>query len=368
MNCRKCKKEIPGGSKFCCYCGIRQDREPRKALKRPNGTGTVYKLQGRRHHPWVAAKSKVIIGYFETKTAAIETLNRLSGHDLSERYNMTFNEVFEAWKLEHYKEITAAGQQSYDTAFEVFKTLHKKVFRTLRTADFQRVVDQHMHKSHSTVSKYKQLLTQMSKWAMREEIIATNLASFVRVPANVKKEKEIFTDEDILKLEKDGSEAARIVLMLLATGMRIGELFSLPLKDYHGTYIIGGEKTEAGRNRNIPIRPEGRCHFEYFASIANGYLLLSGYVGEKVAANFRRRDYYPLLERLKIERKTPHATRHTYTTRAVKENMKPEILQKILGHANYSTTADVYTHVDIDTIVAAVEPVSNLLVTEIETG
>ncbi len=355
MKCRKCKKEIPDESKFCLFCGCNQASEKRKALKRANGTGTVYKLQGRRKRPWAAAKNRVVIGYYERKTDAMEALERLSGKALSERYNMTFAEVFEAWKAEHYKEIGVKGVESYNRAFDVFSTIHNQKFRDLRTPDFQSVVDQHMGKSHSTVSKYKQLLTQMSQWAIREEICTTNFAKFVRLPENVKKEKEVFTDEDIRKIEADRSEAARIVLMLLSTGMRIGELFSLPLEDYHETYVVGGSKTEAGKNRVIPIRPEGREHFAYFASHADGPLLLSGYVGDKVPANYRKRDYYPLLDRLGIQRKSPHATRHTYTSRAVKEGMAPEVLQKILGHADYSTTANVYTHIDVDTLVKAVE-------------
>ncbi len=355
MQCRKCKKEIPDGSKFCLFCGTNQAAEKRKALKRPNGTGTIYKLQGRRKRPWVAAKGKVVIGYYERKTDAVEALERLSGKPLSERYNMTFADVFEAWKEEHYKEIGVKGVESYNRAFDVFAPLHDKKFRDLRTPDFQAIVDRHMSKSHSTVSKYKQLLTQMAQWAIREEICTTNFGKFVRLPESVKKEKEIFTDEEIERIEADGSEAARIVLMLLSTGMRIGELFSMRLEDYHETYVIGGSKTEAGRNRVIPIRPEGREHFAYFARHADGPLLLSGYVGDKVPANYRKRDYYPLLDRLSIPRKSPHSTRHTYTSRAVKEGMAPEVLQKILGHADYSTTANVYTHIDVDTLVKAVE-------------
>ena len=177
MNCRKCKAEIPEGSKYCLHCGAKQVQEKRKALKRANGTGTVYKLQGRRKRPWVASKNKTIIGYYETKTAALEALNRLTGRSLDERYNMTFADVFEAWKREHYKEVTIAGQTTYNRAFDVFSSLHKKKFRDLRTADFQSVIEPHMKKTHSTVSKYKQLITQMSKWAIREELITTNFAS-----------------------------------------------------------------------------------------------------------------------------------------------------------------------------------------------
>lgn len=355
MQCRKCHAGIPDGSKFCLHCGAKQEPDKRKALKRANGTGTVYKLQGRRRRPWAAAKGKTVIGYYETKTAALEALNRLAGRSLDERYNMTFSEVFAAWKEEHYRDISSSGITSYNRAYDVFAPLHNRKFRELKTADFQAVIDKYMHQSHSTVSKHKQLITQMSEWAKREELITTNFAAYVKLPEKVRKEKEIFSDDDIAKLEADGSETARIILMLIYTGMRIGELFALPLEDYHETYVIGGEKTAAGRNRIIPIRPEGRGYFRYFADNADGPLLLSGYTGDRVAANFRRRNYYPLLDRLGIERKTPHATRHTYASRARKAGMPPEILQKILGHADYSTTANIYVHTDIEELVKSVE-------------
>lgn len=357
MKCRKCGKEIPEQSKYCLECGAKQVQEKRKALKRANGMGTVYKLQGRRKRPWAAAKCRIVIGYYEKKTDALEALERLSGKNLSERYNMTFSDVFQDWKAEHYREIGEKGVESYDRAFAVFSPLHEKKFRELKTADFQRVLDAHMLKSHSTVSKYKQLVTQMSDWAVREEIITTNLAKYIKLPENIKKEKEVFTESEIEMLQQEAitNETAKIILMLIYTGMRIGELFNLPVEDYHETYVIGGEKTEAGRNRVIPIMPDGRCYFSYFSERANGPLFLSGYTGQKVISNFRRRDYYPLLDKMKIERKTPHATRHTYASRARKNGMEPEILQKILGHTNYSTTANIYLHTDVESLLSAVE-------------
>lgn len=356
MSCVKCGGNLPEGAKFCPWCGKNQTAQPkRKALKRANGTGTVYKLSGRRSRPWVAAKNKVVIGYYAKKSDALEALNKLTGQEISDRYNLTFDEVFKEWSAEHYPTITAAGIQSYDGAYKVFEPLHNKQFRTLRTADFQAVIDSRQGKSHSTVSKYKQLITQMSKWAIREELITTNFASFVRLPENVKKEKEIFTDSEIAKLEADGSEAAKIVLMMIYTGMRIGELFDLTVNDWHETYVVGGEKTEAGRNRTIPIMKKGRPLFAYFAECATGEQLLSGYIGQHNAPHFRQREYYALLKRLGIERKTPHAARHTFASIARKNGVPPEVLQKVLGHADYSTTANIYVHTDVEELIGAIE-------------
>lgn len=364
MECIKCKKEIPAGSVFCCWCGKKQEAAPKKALKRANGTGTVYKLQGRRTRPWVAAKGKTIIGYFGKKTAALEALARLQGRSVDEVYNWTFTEVYEAWKDEHFREIGVKGTESYERAYDVFEPLHNRKFRELRTADYQAIMDKYRDKSHSLLSKFKQLATQMSQWGIRQELITTNFASFIKLPENVKKEKDIFSKEDIQKLEADGSQAAKLTLMMIYTGMRIGELFGLRTENVHETYVIGGEKTEAGRNRIIPIRSEGRKYFAEFKQHAKGDLLISGYSGQKVIANFRNRDFYPLLERLGISKKTPHATRHTFASWAVANNIKPELLQKILGHADYSTTANIYEHFDIDQLVNAIDvPVANALLT-----
>lgn len=364
QQCVKCKKEIPDGSPFCCWCGKPQAPAPRKALKRANGTGTVYKLQGRRSRPWVAAKGKTIIGYYDKKTAALDALARLQGRSIDEVYNWTFSQVYEAWKDEHFRDIGPKGEETYTRAYAVFEPLHGRKFRELRTADYQAVIDQHSGKSYSTLSKFKQLITQMSQWGLRQELITTNFASFVKLPENVKKEKEIFSADDISKLEKDGSQAAKLVLMMIYTGMRIGELFGLRTANVHETYVVGGEKTEAGRNRVIPIRSEGRMYFSEFKQRATCDLFISGYDGQKVVANFRNRDFYPLLTRLGISKKTPHAARHTFASWAVANNIKPELLQKMLGHADYSTTANIYEHFDIDQLIAAIDaPVANALLT-----
>lgn len=79
MGCIRCGRDIPEDAPYCQWCGKKQEQEKRKALKRPNGAGTVYKLQWRRKRPCVACKNRVIVGYFERKTDAFAALDRLTG-------------------------------------------------------------------------------------------------------------------------------------------------------------------------------------------------------------------------------------------------------------------------------------------------
>ena len=60
-----------------------------------------------------------------------------------------------------------------------------------------------------------------------------------------------------------------------------------------------------------------------------------------------------------MKRLSPHATRYTYASWARKSGVAPEALQKILGHASYTTTASIYIHADAEQLIAAVEEAGN---------
>ena len=83
MLCPKCRREIPDDSNICCYCGRVIHRLEPRPRKRPNGSGSVYKLTDkRRTRPWVMAKGGKILGRYATKTAAQEALEKLTKANL----------------------------------------------------------------------------------------------------------------------------------------------------------------------------------------------------------------------------------------------------------------------------------------------
>ena len=68
MKCRKCRGEIPDGSRFCMLCGVAQNiRQNPKG--RGNGQGSVYQLPNKK---WIAVRT---IGY---EPAADGTMRRIT--------------------------------------------------------------------------------------------------------------------------------------------------------------------------------------------------------------------------------------------------------------------------------------------------
>lgn len=47
---------------------------------------------------------------------------------------------------------------------------------------------------------------------------------------------------------------------------------------------------------------------------------------------------------------SPHILRHTFATRCVENGMNIKTLQKLLGHTNFKTTMDIYSHTTDDVL------------------
>lgn len=95
------------------------------------------------------------------------------------------------------------------------------------------------------------------------------------------------------------------------------------------------------------------------AALSKEYLC-GGYAGSNEPANFRNRDYYPMLKRLGVRKIVPHTARKSFISANVKAGTRPEILQAIVGHADYNTTLQFYTKLSPETLVDAVENISLL--------
>jgi integrase len=206
----------------------------------------------------------------------------------------------------------------------------------------------------------------LMEYARENDIVSKNYAEFVKMPKFAKKEKKIFTPEEIAILwHQAEDERVQVILFLIYTGLRIGELCGLRCDHVHldDGYIIRGEKTDAGKNRVVPLPP----------SIPELSDFLRGWIGKatgelvigRSSQSVRNQIFFAALIEYGIDtgekiagggyhftgdHHTPHSTRHTFASLCSSVGMQPENLQKIIGHASYQTTADIYVHKSIEVL------------------
>lgn len=362
MECIKCRKELRDDFLYCPYCGKKQVAE-RKHKKRANGTGTIYKREGNISSPWVARKNDVYIGSYKTRTEAQKALERITDVDVNDKFNMTFAQVYERWEAEKKREISDKMLKNYQLAYKQCAALHQMKMRKILRSDYQATIIalETQGKSKSTCNKLRVLLGQLGRWALEEGITLTNPAEELSTAAKQKSTREIFTEEEIQKLKASTLPAADIALILISCGCRPGELFSVPLVNCREDHFIGGSKTEAGKNRVIPIGPDGIEAYKKIRSKAiadKQNLLIGGYSGKnKTASNYTKRDWKELMEELKIEGLTPYSCRHTFITRSIRSGIDLAKLEAIVGHVDRETTR-IYTHLQAEDLVAAVQTVN----------
>lgn len=368
MDCIKCKATLPEGAIYCCLCGKKQVPDKRKRRKRANGTGTIYKLQGNRAKPWAAKKNNVLIGTFSTYAAAQKALERITDVDVTDKYNLTFAQIYERWKPVHAREVTKSQMGCYTSSFKSAAQLHDLKFRTLRKSDFQSVIlsMEEAGKAKSTCEKVLQLFGQLSAWAMDEGIVSQNHAKNVKTTAEQKGKKIPFTDEQIKAIQNASGRAKAAALVLIATGARTIEFFNVPLTDCYDDYFIAGSKAKKGKpavRRVIPVSEIGKAAYREMLDKARGSggkRLIDGYDGNRNSVNFQKRDFRELMEEIGCTNMTPYNCRHTFSTLAVRAGVTPQMLSRMMGHSDIKTADQHYTHLDADDILKEISKVPSI--------
>lgn len=351
MKCIKCKKEIPDGSLYCNHCGKKQTAIKLKTHKRAQGSGTIRK-DTRNKKQWIAyapAKSnrkRIYLGAFYTRLEAQKAIDDHIANGRPELYKATFRQMYELWSAAHFNGVSEHAVSLYTSMWKRFAEIENVRMQDIRTADLQEIVNQCT--SRSAAQTIRTMASMICKYAMENDVLSKNYAEFVKIPKFEKKEKRIFTPEEISILwQHTYDKRVQIILFMIYTGLRIGEIASLRPADVHldEGYMICGEKTEAGRNRLVPF-PKGIPELKVFLSGWMKECRTEAILGLTVK-KIREKVFYPALEQYGIDQEhklTPHSTRHTFASLCAQAGMRPENLQKIIGHARYSTTADVYIH------------------------
>ena len=148
------------------------------------------------------------------------------------------------------------------------------------------------------------------------------------------------------------------ILILIYTGFRIGELLEIKNSDINleEQYIKGGLKTEAGKDRIVPINSKILPFIKNRMQKKNKYLIVN-FKGEQMKYNnYYKEKFQPIMEQLGMKHKV-HDTRHTFATLLSNADANSVSVKKLIGHNSYTTTEKFYTHKDIEELRIAVEKI-----------
>lgn len=254
----------------------------------------------------------------------------------------TFKEVYELfyeWKYGENakKKFSDSTRRANQTAFKKCASIHKKAFRLLTLEDLQSCLD-NCKQSSASIEHIMNLLKQIYKYAEPRDLCEKNYARFLVMPDAAEDEHGVpFSDEELEVLWKNKEDpVVEFILIMCFSGFRITAYKTLEvnLKDW---YFCGGIKTLAGKDRIVPIHSGIR-------NLVSARVQRDGCILNDSVYNFRYQ-MYETLDRLKIDRHTPHDCRHTFSSLCEKYHVSENDRKRMMGHSFGSDiTNGVYGH------------------------
>ncbi len=343
-------------------------KRPRNVPRLPNGFGSIVTLSGSRRKPFMARKTVGFstetgypiyrtIGYFETWMEGYQALvdyNR-NPYDL-EKASLTFADVYEMWSEKKFhetkngKRLSKSGVSAYRAAYKHCEPLYKMNFVDINLLHLQSVLDNCNH-GRATQENIRLLIGQMYEYANLYDITDKDYSKgIVLTKQDTESKRRNFTADEIALIESHRGElAADYTLIMLYTGMRIDEVRTIRRENVHPEerYMIGGNKTIAGKNRVIPIH---RNIIDCVQRLLDREEpVLYGFSQQTI-----RKQFNALIDSVGIMH-LPHDCRHTFISRADDLGMPRTVLQAIVGHAGRDIDEQVYIHKNLQNLLDAID-------------
>lgn len=328
----------------------------------------MIKLSGKRRKPfavritteWTSeGKQKYkYLSYHEKKTEAMLALAEFNKNPYDiDASRITFSEIYEKWSEREYESLSYSSAKGYKSAYKKCSTLDKKVFKELRKNHLQAVIDEITAPSMAEVTKF--LFMKLYKYALENDIVEKDYSKFVKLPKKeVAEEKTPFTREEVDYLWNniENIKYADFTLILLYTGMRISELLEMKKSDIHidDRYMVGGNKTSAGKNRIIPIHKRIVPLIQKRMEDSQLDCLFLNKRGNKLSYSAFMKSYWNNIVAEFKDEHTPHDTRHTFISEMDRLGVNTILTQRIVGHSNVNVTQH-YTHKTIEELIEAVD-------------
>ena len=266
--------------------------------------------------------------------------------DLSQEKQLVYTEFISFLKGKRYSESTLKVYGHFVYCF--LKHTDNKPLELLDENDVRLFIETSVGILNYAVSTHRQMVSALKHFAYFYPACAINTEA-IFMPRKDRKLPEILSIQEVLSLIEvtKNIKHKTIIAMLYGSGLRIGELLHLQLKDFdfdRDQLHIRNAKGRKDRYATIAksLHPLLKSYYTsykptvYFIENPNGGLYSAGSVRSFLKKSCRAAG---------INKKvTPHTLRHSYATHLLEQGTDIRYIQELLGHSKPETTM-IYTHV-----------------------
>lgn len=215
----------------------------------------------------------------------------------------------------------------------------------------------------TTIARKLAALKAFFRYLLSGELISVDFLASFEAPRIQKQTPHTLTPEQIARLfqmvdvlQPTGKRDFSMLQMLYSTGMRVSELISLDLADFHvdlATVVCPGRRGRSKRERTLPLSATALEATRQYINDVRPQLVIRhpdlqalflNHHGERLT----RQGFWLIIKgyarQAGITEITPHVLRHSFAVLMLREGMELRSVQELLGHAHISTT-QVYNQV-----------------------
>ena len=385
-----------------------------KNKKRDNGTGSI---RQRKDGKWEAriyieGESKSLYGKTEPEVKRkLREYNRLKAKGYTNVKKITLNEYLNNWLITY--KLGTVKNSTYDRMESTYihhikDTIGKRQMGVLDSKDIQKLINEKANPSnpktralsYSSIKKIYELLNPCFEFAVEKGDLNINPMKYVTMPCRdnfVVKTKVMYTlTEQEMKSLKDVANMKRkngepyyryayVFLIMLNTGVRVGEMLALNFKDIDFVkktmninkstmsniknrevdadkkrlQIVASTKTMNG-NRIIPLSETALFYLNQIVEYNISHKINTDYIvcannGNTVSARNLQRTFDLVLEQANILHCGLHILRHSFGSTLIRKKVDISVVSKLMGHGSQAITRAKYIHVLQEQQVEAIE-------------
>ena len=366
--------------------------------RRVKGEGTIRK-KGNGYEGRITVEAngirKQVSVYDKSQRVVVEKMQELrkkrDDNYYIENKNITLEEWLKEW-MKVYKKpyISPRTYQGYvEKSKTILEHLGNMQLQKIELYHLQKFISdlQNEGKSPKSLRHYYSIFKMCFDDAIMCRHISLNPTRNLKLPSMRRKELNIMTKEEQLVFEgfMKKYRMGTAYIVLVNTGLRAGELSGLTWKDVDfenkalyvrrgmqkiTTYDDDFNKVKRERKvtdvktensyRVVPMldkvvkilqeyKKKVQAEQEELAELGEGFkdddFIFKTKYNHPITSEYLRKTCQGICKSNNFRKVGIHELRHTFATRSIEAGIDLRVLQEILGHASYSTTADIYVHI-----------------------